>query len=372
MTAFADAPVNGALTTRITPEDIGSHGNVLIHLSSEDLEEAGFSYGDMVTVTFCGKSIDMPYGSSYSDVDTGAPVLVCGSQHTEARLSVNMGDFASEYGLAFRDEGQEEWQYPEDVIWPVSITVTLGEAGGYYEEYVMHQLSYTNERSDYPDLTDEQFGNFREVTTTGMGEGILYRCSSPVDPVTGRNVYVDKALENAGVTVVMNLSDTEEEAESFEGYADSYYATTDYIALSCEIDFTSDGFRGKLRDGLRFFADHPGIYAVHCLQGKDRTGIVIALLECLMGASLEEVTDDYMVTYYNFYGVTRDDVRYDTIADSNIRKSLQILFDETDLETADLSSCAGKYLTGIGLEAEELASLKENLSMHAEELSLAA
>ena len=366
ITAFADAPVR-TLTVTIMPEDISDYGNVTIHVSREEMMDAGYSFGDIVTAEFSGQAVDMPFGSSYSDVDTGSPVLVCRDQDDSAKMIINMGDFAAEYGLAFRDEEQEERQYPDDVIWPVSVTISLKEAGGYYEEYVMHRLSYTNERSDYPDLTDEQFGNFREITTTGMGEGVLYRCSSPINPSIRRSIFVDRALEDAGVTVIMNLSDTVEEAESFEGYEDSYYAAVDYIALDCGMDVTAGSFREKLKEGLLFFADNPGIYAVHCLEGKDRTGIVSALLECFMGAGLEEVVDDYMITYNNYYGVTRDDIRYETIAGSNICRSLQNLFDVSDLEAADLSSCAEKYLTGIGLDPEDLAALRENLSADAAE-----
>ena len=366
ITAFADAPAR-TLTVTIMPEDISDYGNVTIHVSREEMMDAGYSFGDIVTAEFSGQAVDMPFGSSYSDVDTGSPVLVCRDQDDSAKMIINMGDFAAEYGLAFRDEEQEERQYPDDVIWPVSVTISLKEAGGYYEEYVMHRLSYTNERSDYPDLTDEQFGNFREITTTGMGEGVLYRCSSPINPSIGRSIFVDRALEDAGVTVIMNLSDTVEEAESFEGYEDSYYAAVDYIALDCGMDVTAGSFREKLKEGLLFFADNPGIYAVHCLEGKDRTGIVSALLECFMGAGLEEVVDDYMITYNNYYGVTRDDIRYETIAGSNICRSLQNLFDVSDLEAADLSSCAEKYLTGIGLDPEDLAALRENLSADAAE-----
>ena len=42
-----------------------------------------------------------------------------------------------------------------------------------------------NNREDYPELTDEQFANFRNIATTGMGAGILYRSSSPINPELG-------------------------------------------------------------------------------------------------------------------------------------------------------------------------------------------
>lgn len=51
----------------------------------------------------------------------------------------------------------------------------------------------------YPDLSDEQFANFRAITTTGIGAGKLYRSSSPVNPETNRNLIADRAV-SAGIT----------------------------------------------------------------------------------------------------------------------------------------------------------------------------
>ena len=50
--------------------------------------------------------------------------------------------------------------------------------------------------------------------------------------------------------------------------------------------FDTEEFRNKLAEGLRFFAAHEGPYAVHCQEGRDRTGVVAALLECFTGGWL--------------------------------------------------------------------------------------
>ena len=378
-TAFAmEDPVNPdagteyeakTLTFQFSPEDISPKGNVKLAFGRKELEDAGYSFGDMLTVEIDGQAIDMPFGSSFSDVDSGSPALVCRDQDEAAKLFVNMGNFAEKYLQGIWDEETGKWNFPEGTELPFNAKIFLEEKGGYLLEYWLHSLSYTNERKDYRHLTDEEFGNFREVITTGMGDGILYRCSSPIDPKIGRSSYVDRALKDAGVTVVMNLADTAEAAENYEGFKDSYYAATDYICLNCSMNFTDESFADKLTEGLEFFADHPGVYAVHCLEGKDRTGIVIALLECLMGADIYEVVDDYMTTFYNLYDVNYMDVRYDIIAESNICKSLKNMFGINDLESADLSKCAGEYLTGIGMSPETIETLKKNLSADAGSLS---
>ncbi len=134
------------------------------------------------------------------------------------------------------------------------------------------------------------------------------------------------------------------------------------------VDFSSEEFQTKLAKGLRFIAENPGTYAIHCTEGKDRAGFTVAILECLMGASYDEVINDYMTTFYNYFGVTKDDIRYEPIINSNIAKSLKSAFTfkkkdkKRDLSTADLSACATKYLKKIGLTNAEIKALKKNLS----------
>ncbi len=359
----ADAPAELSATAEAA--NIQKYGNVVLSLKCDELKAAGYAFGDVVTVRFLDQSLDIPFCNNYSDVDSGSPALFARDADEFALVAINMGDFATTYGIATKTTHEDktfEWNYNEGVEGPVRFTISLKEAGAYYDEYVMHQLSYTNERADYAELSDEQFANFRAVATTGMGKGALYRTASPINPDYNRNAYADAALRAAGVTVVMNLADDEASARGYEGFDASYYASTKFIALNMGVDFAAEEFQSKLAEGLRFFAANPGVYAVHCTEGKDRAGFVIALLECLMGASRDEVVADYMVTFYNYYGVTKDDARYDVIASSNITKSLQRAFNVSDLGSADLAACAEAYMKNIGLSDAELAALKANLS----------
>jgi hypothetical protein len=159
----------------------------------------------------------------------------------------------------------------------------------------------------------------------------------------------------------MNLSDSEETAKSFPDYDKTYYSTIDYIPLDMGVNFDSDDFREKLAEGLRYFAGHKGPYAVHCTEGKDRAGVVAALLECLMGASYDEVVSDYMVTYYNYYGITPDDERYDTIVSENIEATLKTMYKTDDLSGADLAAEAEEYCRETGLSDEEISALRASL-----------
>ena len=92
-------------------------------------------------------------------------------------------------------------------------------------------------------------------------------------------------------------------------------------------------------------------------------GFVIALLECLTGATYDEVVEDYMVTYVNYYGVEPGSEKYNAIAQSNIIKSLQAAFGVEDLSKAKLADEATEYIKSLGLTDKQIAQLKANLGV---------
>ncbi len=347
------------------------YGNVITNCTAERFfDEFGFEYGDIVKVTFNGKSLELPVIPTYSYVDSGKPAIVAEAEGYVS-LAINMGNFATEYGIADKHVNEDKswyWTAAEGVAFPIDVKFEMSEKQGYRAEYILRELVRTNERSDYADLSDEQFANFRLIATTGMGKNIFYRTSSPINSKLGRNTYADTALKNAGVTVIMNLCDTAEEAAKYEGFSSTYYSGQKVIYLSLDDDFTADSFKSSLADGLKFFAQNKGVYAVHCTEGKDRAGFVSALLECLMGATADEVVTDYMISYVNYYGVEVGSDKYNAIAEGNIIKSLSAAFETDDIYSADLAECAERYIKSMGLTDDEISALKANLASDASDI----
>ncbi len=347
--------------------EISKHGNVKINLPHAEVVKH-FELGDIVTVSFGGVSVDVPLCVAFSDVDSGSAGLFCqisneGVEETE--LAVNMGSFAEVYGIATKTIYPDKsyvWVYRDGFSESTQFTVTLKEKAGYLEEFTVRNLIYTKERENYPDLTDEQFGNFREVTAGGIKSGVLYRSTSPVEDAIGRNVYVDNACRENGITHFINLADSEETLVAYPGYADTYYSTQQHIAVAASVDIASDENKEKFAECYRYIIANPdGKFDVHCREGKDRTGMFIAVLECLMGASYDEVIDDYMTTYYNFYGITENDKAYEIVVKGNLGKFLEQLFG-VDPVGADLVKEAEEYLKEIGLSNDEIIKLKSVLS----------
>ncbi len=351
----------------ITVTEIQKYGNLVLSISGTDFLGLGFAYGDVVTAKINGSDYEMPVGSNYSDVDQGS--MICrvvikpDTNEDYMILAINMGDLATTAGIAVKEKIEADpgyvWHY--QVEEPVTVSFAMKEQGGYYDQYVMHQLVRSEDRASYPDLTDEQFANFRAVTAGNIGEGKLYRSSSPVNPEINRNKEADAAAAAAGVKTFINLADNEETMKGYEGFADSYYAKQAIIGLNLGVDFSADDFKAGLAEGLRFIAVNEAPFLVHCNEGKDRAGFTSAVLEALMGASAEEITADYMVTYYNYYGVIPGTEQYDVIAASNIQKSLASAFHMTSIFEGDLQAAAVAYLTEIGLSAEDIAAVQANL-----------
>ncbi len=353
----------------ITVTEIQKYGNMVLSISGSDLLAQGFAYGDGVTVTVNGQSYEMALGSNFSDVEQGSMILrvVIKPENNEdyALIAINMGDLATFAGVATKEKTEADpgyvWHYNEGVEVPVTVTIEMKEPGAYYDSWLMNQLVRSENREDYPQLTDAEFANFRAVATTGVGENKLYRSSSPVNPEINRNKQADAAAREAGIKTFINLADNDQVMRGYEGFDESYYSNQSIITLNLSVDFAAEDFRLGLADGVRFIAANEAPFLVHCNEGKDRAGFVTAVLECLMGASAEEVTADYMVTFYNYYGVEAGTEQYYAIAKANIQKSLAKAFEIDTIEGADLAEEAREYLLAIGVSEEDITAAKAKL-----------
>ncbi|MCR4935550.1 MAG: tyrosine-protein phosphatase [Oscillospiraceae bacterium] len=362
---MADAPA--VLTASAGVGDIRANGDILLSLTGAELLGAGYNFGDLVTVRFLDRSLELPFCGDDAELSPGSPALLARERDPQVLLSVKSGDFATSYGIAVRTTYAETvyfWTYQQNVTGPVSFTIAPNAPEEESPEPSEGPAPTEDPapREDFPSQAEREYANFRAVNTQGMGRGTLYRTASPVDPQNLRNTIADAAIAAVGVTVVMNLADDLETLLAYPGFADTYYATTNYIALNMGLDFFIEDFQAKLLLGLRHFAANPGVYAVHCTWGKDRVGFVIAVLECLMGASYEEIIADYMISHSTYSGVTVDDPSYLSIANENIVNSLRLAFGVSELQSADLAAEAEEYVRAIGLSEADLAALKANLS----------
>ena len=357
---------NGTYEFRV--QSINQYGNVILSVFGNTFAGLGFEYGDVIAVGITGQAFEMPVVSNYSDADTAemlCRVIISEEEdQKEVVLAVNNGDFATASGLAEKEIVEVEpgyvWHYDQNAV----ITVSMAEKGGYANQYLLRNLEGSSERSDYPDLTDEQYANFRMITTPGIAPYTLYRSSTPIDPSLNRNRVADEALNNAGIVSIINLTDTAEGMKEYGDFGQTYYSERNILALFMPMDFTSEDYQSGVAKAVRYIAESEGPWLIHCKHGKDRTGFLCGILECLTGASFDRVVADYMESYVNLYHLTEGEEKHTLIARDNIVQELKLAFglEDLQLDDTDLEAEAMKYLLKTGLTREEIDKAMEKLS----------
>lgn len=365
--------VQETVITEVTSsvKEIQKYGNLVLTIEKKDLDAMGAEYGDVFTVSFQDTEVYAPYCTNYSDVDLGSIVLR--NDGETLILAINMGDFATTYSIAEKISNPDKtykWIFEEGkTMEDISLLLTLTGKGEYRDEWLIHQLSRTDNREDYS--SDAAFANFREIKGGKIGEGALFRSSSPINNEIGRAKYADALVKENGIRTVMNLADSEESILSYmekEDFASPYYASLfengDVIALNMGVSFKTREFQASLSEGLTFLASKEGPYLVHCTEGKDRAGFTSALLSALMGLTYQEIVEDYMTTYENYYHIEKGSEQYEAVKKSNIDSMLSFIASvESDkLSQVDLSLKAEEFLFAIGMEEETVRKLKENLA----------
>lgn len=335
--------------------EVQKYGNVILDLKPTVMLEAGYEAGDILSVEIGENKLEMPFCTSYSDVDTGSLLFRHSAKDDMLLIAINLGDFSKKYNAKIGD----------------SLTVSLKEKKGYLSEYLLRQLKRTNNRGDY--ATDSIFANFRNIITGDLNKGVLYRSSSPINNELERAAYSDRLAKAVGIKTVVNLADSKEEIEGYiakEDFNSPYYKSLldkkSVTYLDMGIDIGSEAFSKKLAKGLKFMTKKKGPYLVHCTEGKDRAGFASAVLAAFMGADMDEIVRDYMVTYENYYHVIRGSEQYKKIADANIVASMTTavfgLEKGADISKIDVAKATEKYFRKIGLTKKEIKKLRSNLS----------
>ena len=365
-------------TTEVEPIEtkvllIDNFGNVVITLMNEQMKQLGYEAGDIITVKMGSYEADMPIVGTFSDVDSFNPACLYRQFYEYGEvvmLAINSGNLAATADIAKKhDIAQDpgyEWEFNDEYGGKdVSVHISMKQKEGYLDEYLARSMDViSTRREDFPDLDDKQFANFRMLSGGQLGRNALFRSSSPIDPELGRNKIADDAIREAGVKTILNLDEIEETMKAYPGYDSTYYSGCDILGLNLSMDLKYDSFKELLAEGYRFMIDHQGPYLIHCLEGKDRTGYVTAILESLMGVPAEDIVKDYMLTFVYLYQVEPGSARYEKIASANIEMALAAIFDVDSIyaDGVDLAEKAYDFLLYVGLSSEEIDKLKDDLA----------
>ena len=328
-------------------------GAAMLDFTETDMTKAGFTLGDVVSITVDGKEIVMPYYDGYY---TRNGEYLCVAYPTYPSICFT----ANNVGLPEELMGLEGH----------AVTVRMKEKGGCIDVQQALSMKYTNDREDYDLISDAAFANARGVSAGKMASGILYRSSSPFSNEINRANYVSEYLEQAKVMTVLNLTDTEEKMAAYDmpAYSRSLWEGGQVILCPLKADPTADDYNQRLVAALKELPSRPAPYVVHCTEGKDRTGYVCALLEGLCGATYEEIVADYLITYDNYYQITpvKDPALCNTLVSLRLNTCLMYyagVTDEAQLPEVDYAKAFASYLLSHGMSQQQLDALVQALTV---------
>lgn len=328
-------------------------GAAMLDFTETDMTKAGFTLGDVVSITVDGKEIVMPYYDGYY---TRNGEYLCVAYPTYPSICFT----ANNVGLPEELTGLEGH----------AVTVRMKEKGGCIDVQQALSMKYTNEREDYALISDAAFANARGVSAGKMASGILYRSSSPFSNEINRANYVSEYLKQAKVMTVLNLTDTEEKMAAYDmpAYSRSLWEGGQVILCPLKADPTADDYNQRLVAALKELPSRPAPYVVHCTEGKDRTGYVCALLEGLCGATYEEIVADYLITYDNYYQITpvKDPALCNTLVSLRLNTCLMYyagVTDEAQLPEVDYAKAFASYLLSHGMSQQQLDALVQALTV---------
>ena len=330
------------------------YGGAMLNFTEADMTAAGFTLGDVISVTLDGEEMVMPYYDGYYN-GNGEFVCVAYPGYPSICFTANNTGLPQELiGL----EGH-------------AVSVKMKEKGGSLNVQQALGMTYTNDRCDYPSLSDAEFANARAVSAGNIASGVLHRSSSPFSNGSNRAYCVSDYLEGERVKTVLNLADTEEKMLAYDmpPYSRTLWDGGSVILCPLKTDPTADDYNNRLIAALKELPSHPAPYVVHCMEGKDRTGYVCALLEGLCGATYEEMVDDYLITYFNYYGITPETDRDVCNTLVSLRLNMCLMFyagvdDEAQLPYVDYAEAFSNYLLSHGMSPQQLEDLIQVLTVN--------
>jgi hypothetical protein len=119
----------------------------------------------------------------------------------------------------------------------------------------------------------------------------------------------------------------------------------------------------QLRKGIQFMLNRPGPYLIHCYAGVDRTGFVAIVLEALMGATLHEIIDDYLKSFFDEEFLAPHDSPQYKADSAVVHEILTRINGGKPVTEGNVKAVAENYLiTKVSLTIPEIELLKARLA----------
>lgn len=324
--------------------DIDQYGDVMF-----DIKEIALEYGDSVDISFSGgyELKNIPYYPDFFG-NRGSAIL---TDHFDNVCVAGIG-------CSFNNKA--------DIKTGEKVRVVINEKGRYKKEYEAYNINDAKTRSD--GQSDESFLNAREVNAGQIKTNLLFRSASPFDNKFGRVELMKKYLYEHEINCILDLSDTEEKLYSYNDLPDytvSLISSEKVILCPIGVDYLETEAMQMLGKGFTAMANTDGPYLIQCNLGRDRTGVICAVLEALCGASYQEIVDDYMLSYDMLHSIDMDpsSLQY-KLFKQRIDEQLEVILGIgiNQLPESNLQSPAYDYLLRCGMQKNDIEILIKKLT----------
>lgn len=329
---------------------VDDNGNVDIDITNTDFLNVGFNYGDSVNVEF-------ENGFSLNDIPLLSGMYVeYGQNMVYGKASKDKVSFIQKYQSFVDNTGVSE---------EMGYTINLNEANKYSYIEDVGNLKISN---NFEDFNDEiKFSNYREVKVGNIKQNRLFRSASPIDNSANRSEYVAKLALQSNIKTILNIIDKQDAYDellaNIDGDCKALIDNANVILSPISNDYKADKNINNIIEGLNLLTTNEYPYLIHCLEGKDRVGYELMIIEALCDASYQEIVDDYMITYDNLYGVNKnnDPIKYNYIKETNIDAMLKFITNSEDLKNVDCASATKTFLINHGMNEENINLLIDKL-----------
>ena len=362
-----------------------------VNISIKDFIALGFELGDACDVVlendlYRYEFKSVPFYNGYY-TKTGDPLLCAYGYATKENRGDDYQYTRTDYPyLRFCFNNREMWNLLH-LTTDMKCTISLIEQGGYeYEQKLVGGLTYSKDFEDYEAKNgiskEEVFANFRAVQSDAMKENVLFRSASLFDNANNRAPYVNALAKANGIDYVLDLADSQKKIDKYKeadvwpelDYSQQLLDNDQVCLMAMSAAYEGAAYQSALVNGLNSALAHNATKILfHCTEGKDRTGFVGLVLEGLCGASYEEMLNDYMVTYDNYYNLTEasDKTAYDYIVelkfndmvnylltfDSSLEAKGDGTYDLAGVTPENYAAAAGSLLSKAGMSDENLQAL---------------
>lgn len=331
------------VTATVVEED--QFGDVLLDLAEIDLE-----YGDSVNLSFSGgyQVEAVPFYPEFYG-DKGNTIL------TDFYDNLAIAGVSSSFNRVANIQPGE------------TVTITMEKPGRYKEKNEAYTVNSAYEQ--WEGQTDEAYRNAREVRAGSIAAGVLYRGTSPFDTEYGRAELMDAYIRENNIQCALNLTDNEEmlkeRMDQLPAHTREMIENGQVIAAHLGVEYTDPGAMQTIGESLVEMTGREGPWLIHCSLGRDRTGVICALLEALCDATYEEVVADYMQSYDCLHGIDMnpESLQYQLFK-QRIDEILESMFEisRDQLPACNLRQEAEDYLTRCGMTAAQIEALRTRLT----------